>query len=207
MTQFSIIVPTLNESENIDLLLTRLFALDLKPGSFEVIFVDDGSTDGTPDKVRAWENQSNVHLIERREKPDLTASILAGAVTARSDVIVVMDADLSHPPESLPAVVTPILNNTHDVAIGSRYIAGGSTENWPLYRQLLSRVGGWIARPICDVNDATSGFFAFRRELTGSISNNAHGYKILLELLMDIQGKLRVIEVPICFHDRSHGTS
>ncbi|MDP1934501.1 MAG: glycosyltransferase, partial [Nitrosomonas sp.] len=207
MTQFSIIVPTLNESENIDLLLTRLFALDLKPGSFEVIFVDDGSTDGTPDKVRAWKDRSNVHLIERREKPDLTASILAGVATARSDVIVVMDADLSHPPESLPAIVTPILNNTRDVSIGSRYIAGGSTENWPLYRQLLSRVGGWIARPICDVNDATSGFFAFRRELTGSISNNAHGYKILLELLMANQGKLRVTEVPICFHDRTHGTS
>jgi len=207
MTQFSIIVPTLNESENIDLLLSRIFALNFAPGSFEVIFVDDGSTDGTPDKVRAWKNQSNVHLIERREKPDLTASILAGAAAAQSDVIVVMDADLSHPPERLPAVVTPILNNTHDVAIGSRYIAGGSTENWPLYRQLLSRVGGWIARPICDVNDATSGFFAFRRELTGSISNTAHGYKILLELLMANQGKLRVIEVPICFHDRTHGTS
>ena len=118
-----------------------------------------------------------------------------------------MDADLSHPPERLPAIITPILNNTHDVAIGSRYIVGGSTENWPLYRQLLSRVGGWIARPICDVNDATSGFFAFRRELTASISDNAHGYKILLELLMANQGKLRVIEVPICFHDRTHGTS
>ena len=207
MTQFSIVVPTLNESKNIDILLTRIFALNFAPDSFEIIFVDDGSTDGTPDKVRAWENRSNVHLIERREKPDLTASILTGAAKAQSNVIVVMDADLSHPPERLPAIITPILNNTHDVAIGSRYIVGGSTENWPLYRQLLSRVGGWIARPICDVNDATSGFFAFRRELTASISDNAHGYKILLELLMANQGKLRVIEVPICFHDRTHGTS
>src|SRR5687768_20740 len=103
MTQFSIVVPTLNESENIDLLLTRLFALDLSPDTFEVIFVDDGSTDGTPDKVRAWKNQSNIHLIERQDKPDLTASILAGAAISRSDVIVVMDADLSHPPERLSA--------------------------------------------------------------------------------------------------------
>ncbi|MBA3755370.1 MAG: glycosyltransferase family 39 protein [Nitrosomonas sp.] len=207
MTQFSIVVPTLDESENIDLLLTRLFALDLNPDTFEVIFVDDGSTDGTPDKVRAWESQSNVRLIQRQEKPDLTASILAGAAAAKSDVIVVMDADLSHPPERLSAVVTPVLNGNYDVAIGSRYIAGGSTENWPLHRQLLSRIGGWIARPICDVNDATSGFFAFRRELAVSISNNAHGYKILLELLMANHGKLRVTEVPICFHDRTHGTS
>ncbi|WP_297325673.1 glycosyltransferase family 39 protein [Nitrosomonas sp.] len=207
MTQFSIVVPTLNESENIDQLLTRLFALDFSPDSFEVIFVDDGSTDGTPDKVRAWKNRANVRLIERREKPDLTASILAGAAAAQSDVIVVMDADLSHPPESLPAVVAPVLDGNYDVAVGSRYVPGGSTENWPLHRQLLSRIGGWIARPICDVNDATSGFFAFRRELAQSISNNARGYKILLELLMANHDKLRVTEVPICFHDRTHGTS
>ncbi|MBP7112357.1 MAG: glycosyltransferase family 39 protein, partial [Nitrosomonas sp.] len=114
---------------------------------------------------------------------------------------------LSHPPERLSAVVTPVLDGTHDVVVGSRYIAGGNTENWPLHRQLLSRIGGWIARPICDVNDATSGFFAFRRELAASISNHAHGYKILLELLMANQGKLRVTEVPIIFHDRTHGTS
>ncbi|MEI2658180.1 MAG: glycosyltransferase family 39 protein [Nitrosomonas sp.] len=207
MTQFSIVVPTLNESENIDLLLSRLFALNLDPDSFEVIFVDDGSTDGTPDKIRAWESRSNVRLVQRQEKPDLTASILAGTATAKSDVIVVMDADLSHPPERLSAVVTPVLDGTHDVVVGSRYIAGGNTENWPLHRQLLSRIGGWIARPICDVNDATSGFFAFRRELAASISNHAHGYKILLELLMANQGKLRVTEVPIIFHDRTHGTS
>ncbi len=207
MTQFSIVVPTLNESENIDLLLTRLFALDIPPDNFEVIFVDDGSTDGTPDKIRAWENRSNVHLIERQDKPDLTASILAGIATANSNVIVVMDADLSHPPERLSAMVTPVLKGDYDVAVGSRYVAGGSTENWPLHRQLLSRMGGWIARPICDVNDATSGFFAFRRELAASISHHARGYKILLELLMANHGKLRVTEIPICFHDRTHGTS
>ena len=207
MTQFSIVVPTLNEAGNIDSLLTRLLAVDFGAHGFEIIFVDDGSTDGTPDKVRAWKNRANVHLIERREKPDLTASILAGVATARSDVIVVMDADLSHSPEHLPAVVTPVLHGHYDVSIGSRYVQGGGTENWPWYRQLLSRAGGWIARPLCDVNDATSGFFAFRRELAASISNQAHGYKILLELLMANQGKLRVTEVPICFRDRTQGAS
>jgi dolichol-phosphate mannosyltransferase len=207
MTDFSIVVPTLNEAENIDALVTRLLALDLAPGSFEVIFVDDGSSDGTPDKVRNWTQQASVRLIERREKPDLTGSILTGVAAAKSNVIVVMDADLSHPPEQLPAIVTPVLNHSFDVAIGSRYIAGGKTENWPLYRQLLSRVGGLIARPICDVNDATSGFFAFRRELADNISGHARGYKILLELLMANQGKIRVTEIPICFSDRTHGAS
>ena len=207
MTQFSIVVATLNESENIDLLLTRLFALDLSTKNFEIIFVDDGSNDGTPEKIRAWQNHTNVHLIERHEKPDLTASILAGVAIANSDVIVVMDADLSHPTEQLSAVVAPVISGQYDVSVGSRYITGGSTENWPLHRRILSRVGGWLARPLCDVNDATSGFFAFRRELANSISSNAHGYKILLELLMANQGQLRVIEIPICFRDRTHGTS
>lgn len=206
MTQFSIVVPTLNESENIDLLLTRIYAQNLSPDTFEIIFVDDGSTDGTPDKIRAW-NRHQVRLIERREKPDLIASILAGATAAKSDVIVVMDADLSHPPEQVPALVAPIINDTHDVVIGSRYIAGGSSENWPLHRQLLSRIGCLAAQPICDVKDATSGFFAFRRKLADNIPNQAYGYKILLELLVANHGKIRIEEIPICFHDRTHGSS
>ncbi len=207
MTRFSVVIPTLNEAENIDLLLTRLFALDFTPNSFEVIFVDDGSTDGTLDKIRAWQNRANIKLVRRSENPDLTASILAGVTIAKSEVIVVMDADLSHPPESLKAVVKPVLNNSHDISIGSRYIAGGSIDNWPWYREWLSRAGSWIARPICDVNDATSGFFAFRKELIQSLPEGARGYKIMLELIMAGQGKLNVTEIPIHFSERLHGTS
>ncbi len=207
MTQFSIVVPTLNEAENIHPLLARIFALDLEPSSFEIIFVDDGSSDGTQDKVRAWKDCSNIRLIKRQEKPDLTASILAGAASANSEIIVVMDADLSHPPERLMAIVKPVLDGHYDITVGSRYVPGGSIENWPFYRRWLSRVGGWIARPLCDINDATSGFFAFRRELIASIADNARGYKILLELIMAGQGKLRALEVPICFSDRVNGTS
>jgi dolichol-phosphate mannosyltransferase len=207
LTQFSIVIPTLNEADNIDPLLTRLFSLDLQKESFEVIIVDDGSTDGTPGKVRAWESHANVRLVERREKPDLTGSVLAGVALARGNVIVVMDADLSHPPERLPALVAPVLDGSHDVAIGSRYVPGGSTEGWPLHRQWLSRLAGSLARPLCDINDATSGFFAFRRELAAIIAQRARGYKILLELLMAGQGKLRVIEVPIRFTDRTRGIS
>jgi dolichol-phosphate mannosyltransferase len=205
--QFSVVVPTLNEADNIDPLLTCLFALSLPPDHFEVIFVDDGSRDGTPDKVRSWEKKANVRLVERREKPDLTASILSGVAIARSNVIVVMDADLSHPPDRLTAVVEPVLNGSYDIAVGSRYVPGGSTEGWPLHRQWLSRIGGWLARPICDVNDATSGFFAVRKNLIATIADHARGYKILLELLVAGQGKIRAVEVPICFRDRTRGIS
>ena len=184
-----------------------MFAQNLCPDDFEIIFVDDGSTDETTDKIKAWSRHSNVRLIERRQNPDLTASILAGVAEAESEVIIVMDADLSHSPEIISALITPVLQGDYDVVVGSRYVSGGSTENWPFYRQLLSRMGGWIAQPICDVNDATSGLFAFRRELAASISNNARGYKILLELLMANYGKLRIKEVPINFHDRAHGES
>ncbi|MEO6563878.1 MAG: glycosyltransferase family 39 protein, partial [Nitrosospira sp.] len=207
MTQFSVVILTLDEADNIDPILTRLFALDLAPGSFEVIFVDDGSHDGTPGRVRAWAGRAPVRLVERREKPDLTGSILAGVAQARGEVIVVMDADLSHPPEQLPALVAPVLDGSHDIAVGSRYVPGGSTEGWPLHRQWLSRLGGWLARPLCDVSDAASGFFAFRRELAAPIAEHAHGGKILLELLMAGQGKPRVVEVPICFRGCTHGTS
>ncbi len=206
-TQFSIVIPTLNEADNIDPLLTSLFALNLPPERFEVIFVDDGSRDGTPEKIHAWETKARVRLIERSGKPDLIASILAGAAAAQSEVIVVMDADLSHPPERLGALVEPVLNGSHDIAIGSRYVPGGSTKGWPWHRQWLSRIGGSLARPLCDVNDATSGFFAFRRELASAVSGQARGYKILLEMLMAGQGKLKVIEIPICFRDRTRGAS
>ena len=204
---FSVVIPTLNEADNIDPLVIRLLALNLPQDSFEIIFVDDASTEGTPDRIRAWEGRAQVQLVERREKPDLTASILAGIAIARNEVIVVMDADLSHPPERLPALVTPVLKGSHDVAIGSRYVPGGSTEGWPLHRRWLSRIGAWLARSICDVRDPTAGFFAFRRDLAVTIPEDAHGYKILLELLMAGQGALKVVEVPICFRNRTRGAS
>ncbi|MDE2367039.1 MAG: glycosyltransferase family 39 protein, partial [Betaproteobacteria bacterium] len=198
---------TLNETDNIDPLLTSLYELDLPAEDYEIIVVDDNSSDGTPAKVRAWEKRTNIRLIERREKPGLTRSILAGAAAARGNIIVVMDADLSHPPERLPALIAPVLAGSCDIAIGSRYVPGGSTEGSSLTRRWLSRLANWLARPLCDVNDATSRYFAFRRELAATIAEPAQGHKLLLELLMAGQGKLRVVEVPIRFRHRIHGTS
>ncbi|MDT8363508.1 MAG: glycosyltransferase family 39 protein [Nitrosomonas sp.] len=205
--QFSLIIPTLNEAVNIDPLLSSLFSLNSAETNFEVIVVDDGSTDGTREKVTRWATTHNVQLLERNASPDLTASILEGARAARNEVIAVMDADLSHPPDRLDDLVRPVLDGSHDIVVGSRYVPGGSTKNWPFYRRWLSRTGGWLAHIICDVNDATSGFFAFRKELVQTIPEKAHGYKILLELLAAGQKKLRVKEIPICFRDRTRGHS
>lgn len=113
------VVPTLDEADSIDPLLTRLLALDLPANSFEVIFVDNGSHDGTPGRVQAWEGRANVRLVEHREKPHMAGSILAGIALARGEVIVVMDTDLSHPPERLPALVAPLLDGSHDIAVGA----------------------------------------------------------------------------------------
>lgn len=205
--KFSLIIPTRNEAANIDPLLTRLFSLNFAATDFEVIFVDDDSTDGTQAKIAQWAATHNVRLIARHAPPDLTASVLEGVRAASHEIVAVMDADLSHPPEQLANLVRPVMDGSYDIVIGSRYVTGGSTENWPFYRRWLSRAGGWLARIICDVNDATSGFFAFRKELARSIPQKAHGYKILLELLMAGQGKLRIQEIPICFRDRTHGSS
>tara|TARA_Y100001936_G_scaffold252558_1_gene312742 strand:- start:27490 stop:30168 length:2679 start_codon:yes stop_codon:yes gene_type:complete len=205
--QFSVVIPTLNEVDNIDPLLSCLFALDLPNNYFEVIFADDNSSDGTAKKIREWSEKANVRIVERKGKPDLTASILAGIEIARSDVIVVMDADLSHPINRLTAVVKPVLDGSHDIAVGSRYVPGGGTEGWPIHRQWLSRIGGWLARPICDVKDVTSGFFAVRKNLIATLPEHARGYKILFELLVAGREKINAIEVPICFRDRTLGTS
>jgi dolichol-phosphate mannosyltransferase len=204
LTQFSVVVPTLDAAEDIDRLLTRLLALDLAPGSFEVIMVDMGSRDGTPDRVRAWEGRAPVRLVECREKPDLADSILAGVAVARAEVIVVMHADLSHPPERLPALVAPLLDGSHDIAVGSRYVAGGSNEEEPLPRRWLARLGGWLTRSLCDVSDVASGFFAFRRERAGTLAGRAQGHEILLSLLMAGQA-IKVMEVPIHYHSRPQG--
>ena len=205
MAKFSVIIPATDDVDHIDSLLASLFALDLPdllPGSFEVILVGSCPRDGAPEKIYRWREHENVRLVECKSMPGLAASVLAGVAVAQSNVIVVMDAGLSYPPEQLTAVVAPLLDGNCDVAIGSRYVPGGAIEDWPLHRRWLSRVGSWITRSICNVYDATSGFFAFRRELASTIPEQAHRHQILPELLIAGQGKLRIVEVPACSHDR-----
>jgi dolichol-phosphate mannosyltransferase len=204
---YSVIVPTLNEVENIDVLITRLLALPGLAQQAEIIFVEDGSTDGTIEKLEAWQARAPVRLLRRAGPPDLTQAIRDGVAAARHDAVVVMDADLSHAPEAVPELLAPLLAGTHDLVVGSRRIAGGGCPGWPLRRRMLSRLGGLLAWPISDLSDPTSGYFAARRALFDRLSPRAAGYKILLELAVAAGPEARIAEVPIIFHDRAAGRS
>ncbi len=208
MRSVTIIIPTLNEEDNIDPLLEKLCGVSINDCNIEFLFVDDQSTDSTIDKIKQWQNRfNNISILQRQAAPDLAKSIIEGARLSTSDYIAVIDADLSHPVDKLPDLLAPLVSGNYDVAVGSRYIKDGGIANWPIHRRLLSWVGGLPARMLTDIKDTTSGFFACKRSCFDNISPDAKGYKILLELLASGLDQFRVIEVPIVFTDRVEGQS
>src|SRR6478736_2311249 len=197
----AIIVPTLEEVDNIVPLVEQIEQTKVPFG--EIIFVDDGSIDGTREKIRALATAHRVRLIER----DGAERGLAGAIASSADVFVVMDADLSHPPEKIASLLQPVLASEADLVIGSRYIPGGATPDWPAWRRFLSRVASALAYPLTGVHDSMGGFFAIRREFLLRFASQAAGFKIVFETLVRGRRTLRVREVPIVFRDRVRGTS
>ena len=204
--QVSIIVPTLNEAENIQPLITQI---EQSGVSFvEIIFVDDGSTDGTQTQVRNLAEKHRVRLLERKgSERGLAGAILAGAESTSAEVLVVMDADLSHPPQEIEALSRPILTNAADLVIGSRYVRGGATPGWPLWRRTISRLASTLAYPLTGIHDSMCGFFAIRRECLLRFAKTAVGFKIVFETIVRARKTLRVQEVPIIFRDRQCGHS
>jgi dolichol-phosphate mannosyltransferase len=210
MDRISIIIPTLNEEDNVQELLERVFkALNNKSAGhdFEVIVVDDDSTDGTRQQVRKWMADKRVRLICRnKEKKGLSSAVINGAKAASGEVIVVMDADLSHPPEAIPDLIRPIMNGEKDMVVGSRYVLGGSTPGWSIKRILASKAAALPARMLTDLRDPLSGFFAIKKNILLSLGRDVPGFKIGLAVL--VRGvSLRTDEVPIRFTDRKNGTS
>jgi dolichol-phosphate mannosyltransferase len=202
----SLVIPTLNEAENIEPLVGRL--AQCRPTLDEIIFVDDGSTDGTRERIRSLIANSAVRLIER-DTPSLglSGAVIAGARAASGDWLVVMDADLSHPPEKIGELLRPLLEDRADIVIGSRYVHGGSTPGWPLWRKILSRSAAALAYPLTGVHDSMCGFFALPRELLLELTPAATGFKIAFEALVQGGKNLRVLEIPIAFRDRARGIS
>ncbi|MGI8820946.1 MAG: polyprenol monophosphomannose synthase [Chthoniobacterales bacterium] len=202
----SIVVPTLNEAENIEPLVRQLLAA--VPHCREIIIVDDGSRDGTRERVQAMAATGPVRLLSRDQPTlGLAGAVLAGARAAVGDLVVVLDADLSHPPDEIRNLVQPLLENRADMVIGSRYVKGGTTPGWPLYRKLMSRVAAGMAYPLTGVHDSMCGFFAMKRERLLALARAATGFKIAFEAIVSGGRELRVLEVPIAFRDRARGTS
>ena len=202
----SLVIPTLNEAENIGPLLDRIARCD--PRADEIIFIDDGSTDGTRDCIRSFAGRSPVRLIERDAPAfGLSGAVIAGAQAAVGEWLVVMDADLSHPPESIRQLLRPLLEGKADMVIGSRYAPGGSTPGWPLWRRILSRLAAALAYPITGVHDSMGGFFAMPRKLLLELTPAATGFKIAFEALAHGGRNLHVVEIPIVFRDRVRGIS
>ncbi|MEM8884458.1 MAG: glycosyltransferase family 39 protein [Planctomycetota bacterium] len=202
MNAVSIIVPTVNEAENIDALLDRIAAAADFP--YEVLVVDYESTDGTQEKVRA---RADARLVPQTEKGGLAGAVIQGAREAQHECCVVIDADLSHPPEVLPQMVAPVLAGEKDMVVGSRKVPGGGSPGWPWHRRFTSAVASWLAWPMTDVRDPMSGYFATTRARLLAVDTGATGFKIGFEVLTQDDGRLRTAEVPIQFHDRAYGES
>lgn len=205
----SIIVPTLREVANIEALARRI-SVALIDRAFEIIIVDDNSRDGTVEKVAELSNQIPIRVLVRTDTRDgLGGAVLAGINDAKGDLFVVMDADLQHPPERIPALIEVIESQRGEFALGSRHVAGATTsENWSAFRKLNSWVATQLARPFAGaIKDPMSGFFAMGRETYRRGNYLAPlGYKIALELICKCRVK-HVVEIPIHFGLREQGQS
>lgn len=208
MTSVTVLIPTLNEEENVDLLLQRIFRMRRSCNlEFDVLFVDSASSDATCDMVAAWQSREPVRLLRREVNVGLAAAVIAGAQYLDSTFVVVMDADLSHPADTIPDLLRPLYDGTNDMVIGSRYIEGGSTPDWPYSRKLSSKIATFPARFFCDVKDPLAGFFAVERKRLTDLPRAVPGFKIALAILAEYRKDLRVTEIPIEFRDRDYGES
>nr|WP_206204832.1 glycosyltransferase family 2 protein [Thermococcus sp. MV11] len=181
----------------------------LKGYDYEIIIVDDDSPDRTWELAERLAERFPVRVIHRTNEKGLSSAVLRGFAEAEGDVFVVMDADLQHPPEVIPALLKAIEEGA-DIAIASRYVPGGGVRNWYWYRKLISKGAimiGRLALPkIRDIKDPVSGFFALRREVVEGAELNPIGFKILMEIL--IKGKYKEVkEVPFTFGLRHAGES
>ena len=173
--------------------------------TWELIIVDDGSPDGTADLAESYADKHPVRVVRRPGKAGLASAVLAGFAQARGDVLVVMDADLSHPPEAVPRLVSAI-DEGADLAVGSRYVTGGGTEDWPLKRRVVSRAACLMGNVLVPIRDCTSGFFAIRKSALEGVKLNPIGFKIGFEVMARGRYK-KAVEVPYVFRDRELGKS
>lgn len=201
----SIVVPTLNEAKSIGILAERTAAvMGMQP--YELIVVDDNSPDNTWRIAGELPTRYCVKVVRRTGQTGLSSAVVDGFAVAKGDILCVMDADLSHPPEALPTLVAALGERGADLIIASRLVAGGGTEGWPSTRKITSRIAALLARPITSVKDPLSGFFVFKRKVLDRVRLKPRGYKIGLEIIIKGNAE-KIVEVPFLFKDRTAGES
>lgn len=205
----SIIVPTYKESANLRPLIERIFAATGARGiKAELIIVDDDSRDGTDEILQKLAEQHPVRLIVRTHQRGLSSAVLAGFAESRGEKLVVLDADLQHPPEAIPDLLARLDENNCDFVLATRYTGGGGIDReWPWSRRLASRIASFLARPLTPLSDPMSGYFALPRTTWQRAEGlSPIGYKIGLELFVKARCQ-KPAEVPITFDTRQAGRS
>ena len=206
----SVVVPTYREAANLPLLakaVDEAFA-SLVDDDYELLFIDDDSQDGSEEICAELSERFPARIVVRKCERGLATAVIHGIAVSSGDIVVVMDADLSHPPSAIPSMVERLRQGDSDFVLGSRYVEGGSMhEDWSLFRKLNSIIPSLLARPLCSLKDPMSGFFAFRRtDMPAGSRLSPIGYKIALEIY--VKGDFNdPSEVPIYFADRQHGES
>lgn len=206
----SLIIPTYNERESLPIFIPRIVET-LQGTDFEIIVVDDDSPDRTWEvAMRLARQYTQLHTIRRVGRRGLSSAVIEGFLAAKGDVFAVMDADGQHDISLLPRLAEAAAKN-NGIAMGSRYMEGGSVGNWKGFRAFVSRLGGSLAIWLCKVivTDPMSGFFAISRETFEDVLPrlNPKGFKILLDLLVHVPAGTNVKELPFSFGKRLLGES
>lgn len=208
--ELAVIVPTFNETANVAPLLARL-STALAGFSWEVIFVDDNSPDGTADHVRQLGLANpQIRIIQRVGRRGLSSAVVEGMLATAAPILVVMDGDLQHDEAILPDLIRAVADGA-DLAVGTRYAEGGSVGAWDARRHLLSRGATWLGQRVVRVplSDPMSGYFALHRTtLMQALPRlSGVGFKILLDIVASLPAPPRIAEIPYVFRNRLHGES
>ena len=209
--QLAVVIPVLNEAANIAALLAGLEAA-LAGLTWEAVIVDDDSADGTADLVRARAVQDpRVRLVQRIGRRGLASAVIEGMLASAAPVVAVMDGDLQHDEGVLPELHRLVAQGGYDLAVATRYAAGGSTGEWSAGRRRISQAATrWSRRLLrTDLSDPMSGFFAVRREVVVAAAPRLSniGFKVLFDLVASSPTPLRTAEAPYTFRNRLHGES
>jgi dolichol-phosphate mannosyltransferase len=208
MYDLTVIIPTFKEESNIGTIISEVeTVLSRNAINGEILVIDDNSPDRTIEIVRNLKkSKPNLNLIVRKEDPGLSQSVVEGFRQAQSDVFLVIDADLSHPPNHIPKMLAEIRAG-NDIVIGSRYMEGGGIKKWPLKRRIISKGATFLGRLLFpEIRDPVSGFFAIKKSVVKHAPLKPRGYKILLEVLGKGTWKTAK-EIPFEFVDRAVGSS